>query len=115
MKLWMAALCGLIACASAQTIATVWLPASGHTQIPIWPKTAPDAQTAPGPEIMTTQTRHLVAGRPWLAATNVTRPTITVYAPKSKNSGAAVVVFPGGGFEERAMDLEGTEACQWLT
>jgi acetyl esterase/lipase len=30
------------------------------------------------------------------------------------NTGAAVVVFPGGGFEILAMDLEGTEVCDWL-
>jgi acetyl esterase/lipase len=39
---------------------------------------------------------------------------MTVYAPKEKNTGAAVVVFPGGGFEVLAIDLEGTEACEWL-
>jgi len=47
--------------------------------------------------------------------TNVTRPTITVYAPKGANTGAAVVVIPGGGFQMLAIDLEGTEACDWLT
>jgi acetyl esterase/lipase len=46
---------------------------------------------------------------------NVSRPTMTVYPPKGKNTGAAVVVFPGGGYEVLAMDLEGTEACDWLT
>jgi hypothetical protein len=40
---------------------------------------------------------------------------MTVYAPKSQNTGAAVVVFPGGGFQFLAMDLEGTEICDWLT
>ena len=40
--------------------------------------------------------------------TNVTRPTITIYAPEGKNTGAAVVVFPGGGFQILAIDLEGT-------
>jgi acetyl esterase/lipase len=34
---------------------------------------------------------------------------------KGKNTGIAVVVFPGGGFELLAMDLEGTEVCDWLT
>ncbi len=47
--------------------------------------------------------------------TNVTQPTMTVYSPKGKNTGVAVVVFPGGGFESLAMDLEGTEVCDWLT
>ena len=27
----------------------------------------------------------------------------------------AVVVFPGGGYNSLAMDLEGTEICDWLT
>jgi acetyl esterase/lipase len=57
----------------------------------------------------------LLAGKPVTALTNVTTPTMTVYAPAGKNTGAAVVVIPGGGFEILAMDLEGTEACDWLT
>jgi acetyl esterase/lipase len=68
----------------------------------------------PGPEIETSRTDPLVAGRPWLATTNVTRPTLTVYTPKGKNTGAAAVVFPGGGFQVLAMALEGTEVCDWL-
>jgi acetyl esterase/lipase len=47
--------------------------------------------------------------------TNVSRPTMTVYSPMGKNTGAAVVVFPGGGYKELAIDLEGTEVCDWLT
>ncbi len=43
------------------------------------------------------------------------RPTMTVYSPKGKNTGAAVVVFPGGGYQILAIDLEGTEVCDWLT
>jgi len=46
---------------------------------------------------------------------NVTRPTMTVYSPDGKNTGAAVVIFPGGGYQELAIDLEGTEVCDWLT
>jgi acetyl esterase/lipase len=46
---------------------------------------------------------------------NVARPTITVYSPVGKNTGAAVVVFPGGGYEILAIDLEGTEVCDWPT
>jgi glyoxylase-like metal-dependent hydrolase (beta-lactamase superfamily II)/dienelactone hydrolase len=40
---------------------------------------------------------------------------MTVYSPAGKNTGAAVVVFPGGGFQVLAIDLEGTEVCEWLT
>jgi acetyl esterase/lipase len=40
---------------------------------------------------------------------------MTVYSPTGKNTGAAVVVFPGGGYWVLFMDLEGTEVCDWLT
>jgi acetyl esterase/lipase len=40
---------------------------------------------------------------------------MTVYSPEGKNTGAAVVVFPGGGYNILAIDLEGTEVCDWLT
>jgi acetyl esterase/lipase len=46
---------------------------------------------------------------------NVTRPTISVFpAPKENNSGAAVLIAPGGGYNILAWDLEGTEVAQWL-
>lgn len=104
--------------ASAQTPSTqknVWEPSPGHSQVAIWPGTAPDAQPVPGPESVQTDTKSLIAGKPTTGVTNVTRPTMTVYSPKGKNTGVAVVVFPGGGFEELAIDLEGTEVCDWLT
>src|SRR2546428_14158023 len=40
---------------------------------------------------------------------------MTVYSPEGRNTGAAVVVLPGGGYNVLAIDLEGTEACDWLT
>jgi acetyl esterase/lipase len=40
---------------------------------------------------------------------------MTVYSPKGKNTGVAIVVFPGGGYQGLAIDLEGTEVCDWLT
>lgn len=40
---------------------------------------------------------------------------MTIYPPKGRNTGAAVVVFPGGGYRVLAIDLEGTEVCDWLT
>jgi acetyl esterase/lipase len=40
---------------------------------------------------------------------------MTVYSPAGKNTGVAVVVFPGGGYWVLAIDLEGTEVCDWLT
>lgn len=47
--------------------------------------------------------------------TGVTHPTITVYRPsKAKNTGAAFIVCPGGGYWNLAWDLEGTEVAKWL-
>jgi acetyl esterase/lipase len=92
-----------------------WQPSPGHTQLEIWPSTVPDAQPVPGPEMMKIDSSFLVAGRHVIGVYNVTRPTMTVYAPKAKNTGVAVIVFPGGGFEGLAIDLEGTEVCDWLT
>jgi len=94
----------------------VWQPSAGHTQVPIWPGAAPDAQPVTGPELArTTGENSLVAGKPWLAVGNVSQPTMTVYPPKGMNTGVAVVIFPGGGYWELAIDLEGTEVCDWLT
>jgi acetyl esterase/lipase len=63
---------------------------------------------------MTTAKDNLIAGRPVVRLGNVSVPTLTLYAPKGHNSGAAVVVFPGGGYNILAIDLEGTEVCDWL-
>ena len=63
----------------------------------------------------TKPTDNLIAGRPLVRLRNVSVPTLTLYlAPKAKNTGAAVVVFPGGGYSILAMNLEGTEVCDWL-
>ena len=97
---------------SAQT--PVWQPSPGHTQVPIWPGTPPDAQAVAGPE-----ESHWwptgPGGPGGFTVYHVSRPTMTVYSPEGKNTGAAVVVFPGGGYEDLAIDLEGTEICAWLT
>ncbi len=46
---------------------------------------------------------------------NVTKPTITVYRPtKETDTGAAVLICPGGGYNILAWDLEGTEVADWL-
>jgi acetyl esterase/lipase len=104
MKLRIIAVCLLCLCGDVFAQTAVWQPAAGHTQVPIWPGVAPDMQAVPGPE---NETKG--------AVTNVTRPTMTVYAPKGTNTGAAVIVIPGGGFQILAIDLEGTEVCDWLT
>ncbi len=61
-----------------------------------------------------TGNKKLVAGKPYSYVENVTQPTITVYSPAKKDTGAAIIVYPGGGFNVLAIDIEGTEACHWL-
>jgi acetyl esterase/lipase len=92
-----------------------WQPSPGHVQIPIWPGAVPDPQPSVAPESSETSKDSLIAGRPTIGVENVSRPTMTVYSPKGMNTGAAVVVFPGGGYQMLAIDLEGTEVCDWLT
>ncbi len=113
MKFIAIALAALFASSALDARAAAWQPAPGHVQVPIWPATPPDAHPLSGPEFVST--RNNVAGKPWTAAERVWRPTMTVYSPKGRNTGAAVVVFPGGGYWVLAMDLEGTEVCDWLT
>jgi acetyl esterase/lipase len=115
-KVFFFALSGLFAFDRLYAATNVWQPAPGHTQLPIWPGAKPDGSDAPpirGPEHMSVS-KNLVAGKPWVAVENVSQPTMTVYSPKETNIGLAVVVFPGGGYNLLAVDLEGTEICDWL-
>jgi acetyl esterase/lipase len=104
MKPLIFALCFVSAFASLRAQKPVWQPSPGHRQVPIWPGRVPDPQPVAGPEFVSDG-----------GVSNVSRPTMTVYSPKGKNTGAAVVVFPGGGYQGLAIDLEGTEVCDWLT
>jgi acetyl esterase/lipase len=111
---------GALALTAPSTHAESWKPSPGHTQVPLWPGTVPDALSgAPATaETMEVVTEQLIAGKPYVEILNVSRPTLTVYSPPgpaNKNTGAAVVVFPGGGYKALAIDLEGTEVCDWLT
>src|SRR5256885_11633897 len=64
---------------------------------------------------MTKPSDGLIAGKPVIRLGNVSKPTITMYRPPAdKDTGAAVLVCPGGGYHILAMDLEGTEVCEWF-
>lgn len=90
-------------------------PPGGDVTLNLWPNGAPDATPPAGPEENTTTPKDpLTGGKPVIRLTNVSTPTITLFQPKGKKTGAAVVVFPGGGYRILAMDLEGTEVCHWL-
>ena len=96
-----------------------WQPAPGHETLPLWPNGAPGAAAAPSrapAEVDTTTAKDkLIAGKPVLRLGNVSAPTITLYKPQHADRPApAIVVFPGGGYSILAIDLEGTEVCDWL-
>lgn len=82
----------------------------------LWPKGNPEPSKMVGPEIdPTTDANRMVSGKVTVRVTNVSRPSLTVYAPPAgKNTGAAAVVLPGGAYIRLAYNIEGTEVCQWL-
>lgn len=100
-----------------------WPPSAEHQTLDLWPTGVPAEPAGiparaipPGPEHdTTTPSDHIVAGRRVVRLGDVTRPAMTVFlAAKAANTGAAVVVFPGGAYRILAIDLEGTEVCDWL-
>jgi acetyl esterase/lipase len=82
----------------------------------LWPHATPEpAQTAEPEKDTTTDKDALFDGRRSRRLTNVTQPTMSVYPPTAiPNSGAAALVFPGGGYARLAWDGEGTDTCTWL-
>lgn len=104
--------CGLLVCGSL----TAALAADGPTMMQLWPSAAPgETKVLPEEKDITKPTDGLVAGQSVVRLGNVSQPSITVFRPSpDKDTGAAVLVCPGGGYYILAMDLEGTEICQWL-
>ena len=94
----------------------VWEPGPEGRQVPLWPEglAIQRPESDDKPEEVGNGSR-LVAGRPWTWASYVTRPTMTIYPPGGRNTRAAILVLPGGGYQAVAMDLEGTEICDWIT
>ncbi len=80
------------------------------TTLKLWPSTPPggipegigEEKWTPGNE-----------NPPIVRVGNVSIPTLGFYPAENPN-GACVVIFPGGGFEILAYNLEGTEIAQWL-
>jgi acetyl esterase/lipase len=113
--LFLCAALAAFSCLNLSAQQPAWRPAPGHLTMPLWPGVAPGAPVNSLAEVDTTTAKdNLIAGRPLVRLGNVSAPTLTVYSPKGRNTGAAVVVFPGGGYQILAIDLEGTEVCDWL-
>jgi acetyl esterase/lipase len=86
--------------------------------VQLWPGAAPEEPGTIGEEKIfsskpnkerseTTEVTRLI--------TNVTKPSITVYrAAQEKNTGAAMLICPGGGYHNLWWQLEGEEVAAWL-
>lgn len=105
---------------TAQVIETretgIWQPPSGLQQISIWPDAAPDMEgvVQPPESILSKVTPEALDGDISQAVFDVSSPTMTIFPPKGANTGAAIIVFPGGGYRAVVITLEGTEICNWI-
>lgn len=100
---------------AAMAVTPTWQPPPGSTEMPLWPAgkvTAPPKLK--GPEELR-DTISKASGERWAMLQNVAVPTLTVFPAKGGGNGSAVMVVPGGGYRVLAMDLEGSEICDWLT
>lgn len=82
--------------------------ASAQT-LEIWPG------PAPGSEHWTQKERKVENTPLGTVVFNVVTPTLTVYLPeRTKATGTAVIIAPGGAFVALAIDLEGYDPARWL-
>ncbi len=96
---------------AAAWIASVAYGAEKPTTLQVWPDEVPGEKG----DIDEERLLPPKGEKPVDRLTNVTKPTITVYKPVGeKDTGAAVLICPGGGYNILAMDLEGTEVADWL-
>jgi acetyl esterase/lipase len=99
-------------------LAAIFCSPSTFAQSPVklWPAQPKLEKPLAGPEEdITKPTDNKVADRSVIRLGNVSDPTVTFYpADSAINTGTTVLVCPGGGYHILAMDLEGTEVCEWL-
>lgn len=84
--------------------------------VKLWPSNVPGETQQLDPETNVSKPGEgLVGGRTVIRLANVSQPSLTVYSPPAhRNTGAAILVCPGGGYNILANDLEGSEVCEWL-
>jgi acetyl esterase/lipase len=96
----------VMVCASAVGVAQ-------KTTLLLWPGGNPESSKVVGAEVATTTVTS--SGRSVVHVTNVSAPSLTVYAPAAgKNTGAAALVFPGGSYLRLSVTTEGLDICTWL-
>lgn len=79
--------------------------AGGPLVLPLWPEGVPGAKNGLGPE-------RADDGR----VSNVSEPTLTVFAPAvDRPNGSAVIICPGGGYVRLSTAREGEQYAAWLS
>src|SRR5262245_52875689 len=89
------------------------------TVVELWPGKVPDETGSIGPEKVHSSPRltrkEVEVTESTRLVTNVSKPTLTVYRPtKEKDTGAVVLICPGGGYWNLYWELEGEEVAAWL-
>jgi len=108
---WVLCLCAAGLSALAQNAART--PDAGP--LALWPGVAPGDKADMPEEKDTSKDPKDKPDKYVIRLGNVSKPTITVFRPPAdKDTGAAVIVCPGGGYSILAYNLEGTEICDWL-
>lgn len=84
---------------------------NGHV-IPLWPAGAPGSEAMRGKKELITEPAK--AGDS-LHVSSIHNPSLTIYSPpKTKATGAAMIIAPGGGHRFLSIDTEGTNVAEWL-
>src|SRR5262245_21109869 len=86
--------------------------------VEIWPGKVPDEDGSIAAEYVRmspqSERRQVEVTEPTRLVTNVTKPSISIYRPaKEKNTGAAMIICPGGGYWNLYWQLEGEEVAAW--
>ncbi len=106
-----------VAGATADSPAALDAPAAGdpaggpHAEFDLWPGQPPGMPAHPPVEEI--EERSTDAGHPDRVLRHVSRPRLRLFRPLQPN-GAAVVLFPGGGYRHVVVDKEGAEMGRWL-
>jgi acetyl esterase/lipase len=87
--------------------------------VELWPGTAPDEPGTVGPERVRLspqlERKQVEVTERTQLITDVTKPTISIWHPeKDKQTGTAMLIFPGGGYWDLYWQLEGEEVAAWL-
>ena len=91
------------------TVALFLIPFISQAQhvFPLYPDKIPNSKPTPDEE------KTVVDGI--TRVSNISRPTLSVFLPdKSKATGTAVIIFPGGGYWINAIEHEGTDVAKKL-